>query len=113
VRVEVDAGMDPELRQYLTEALEVEERQVYDIDGVLDCQDLWQIVGLPGFAELRDPPWMPVTQPRLQEDEGQPPDVFAVVRAGDVLVHHPYDSFSTSVERFVNQAVEDPDVLAI
>jgi len=113
VRVEVDAGMDPELRAYLTEALQVEERQVYDIEGLLDCQDLWQIVGLPGFGELRDPPWTPVTQPRLQEDEGQPPDLFAVMRAGDVLVHHPYDSFTTSVERFVNQAVEDPDVLAI
>src|SRR5256885_11746431 len=64
------------------------------------------------MAELRDPPWTPVTQPRLRSDEGDA-DVFAVMRDGDVLVHHPYDSFVTSVERFVEQAVNDPDVLAI
>ncbi len=113
VRVEVEAGMDRALRDYLMQALEVEERQVYDIAGPLDCNDLWQLVGLEGFEELRDPPWSPVTQPRLQEDDGEPADMFAVIRAGDVLVHHPYDSFSTSVERFVEQAVSDPDVLAI
>jgi polyphosphate kinase len=54
-----------------------------------------------------------VTQPRLQGEDGEPVDLFAVIRSGDVLVHHPYDSFSTSVERFVEQAVADPDVLAI
>ena len=68
---------------------------------------------LPGFAELRDPPWTPVTQPRLQDEDGEPADVFAAMRRGDILVHHPYDSFATSVERFVEQAVDDPDVLAI
>jgi polyphosphate kinase len=113
VRVEVESGMDPELRHYLTEALEVEARQVYDVPGLIDCEDLWQLVGLPGFDELRDPPWTPVTQPRLQGEDGEPADMFAVIRAGDVLVHHPYDSFSTSVERFVQQAASDPDVLAI
>jgi polyphosphate kinase len=113
VRVEVEAGMDPELRRYLTEALEVEGRQVYEVRGMLDLQDLWQIVGLDGHDELRDPPWTPVTQPRLQDEDGEPPDLFAVIQAGDVLVHHPYDSFSTSVERFVSQAAADPDVLAI
>lgn len=113
VRVEVEAHMDRELRGYLTEALEVEERQVYDVDGLIDGEDLWQIVGLDDFDALRDPPWTPVTQPRLQDEDGQPVDLFAVVRQGDVLVHHPYDSFVTSVERFVEQAVADPDVLAI
>jgi polyphosphate kinase len=112
VRVEVNQEIDPELRAQLIEALEVEDRQVYDIDGLIDTDDLMQILGLPGMADLRDPPWTPVTQPRLQSDEG-PADVFAAMRAGDVLVHHPYDSFSTSVERFVEQACDDPDVLAI
>jgi polyphosphate kinase len=112
VRVEVNEGMEPELRRQLIEALEVEERQVYDIDGLIDTDDLMQIYALPGMADLRDPPWTPVTQPRLQSDEG-PADVFGAMRAGDVLVHHPYDSFSTSVERFVEEAVHDPDVLAI
>ncbi len=113
VRVEVARDMSPELRRQLVEALEVEERQVYDLGGLLDLNDLWQIVKLPGFAELRDPPWSPVTQPRLQGEDGAGADMFAAIRQGDILVHHPYDSFATSVERFVEQAVADPDVLAI
>ena len=112
VRVEVNDEIDRELRRELIEALEVEERQVYDVDGLIDTNDLMQIYGLPGMADLRDPPWTPVTQPRLRSDEGDA-DVFAAMRAGDVLVHHPYDSFATSVERFVEQAVNDPDVLAM
>jgi polyphosphate kinase len=113
VRLEVDSAMSGALRDELTEALEVEERQVYVIDGLLDLTDLWQLVKLPGFSELRDPPWTPVTQPRLQGEDDGHVDIFGVMRAGDVLVHHPYDSFATSVERFVEQAANDPDVLAI
>ncbi len=63
--------------------------------------------------DLRDPPWEPRTRPRLRPDDGELIDLFAVIRDGDVLVHHPYDDFDTSVERFVEQAVEDPNVLAI
>ena len=113
VRLEVDTKMSPALRGELIEALEVEARQVYVIDGLLDLTDLWQIVKLPGFSDLRDPPWTPVTQPRLQGEDDGHVDIFSVIRAGDVLVHHPYDSFATSVERFVEQAANDPEVLAI
>jgi polyphosphate kinase len=113
VRLEVDSAMSTALRAELTQALEVEERQVYVVDGLLDLTDLWQLVGLPGFSDLRDPPWTPVTQPRLQGEEGNGVDMFATIRSGDLLVHHPYDSFATSVERFVEQAVNDPQVLAI
>jgi polyphosphate kinase len=113
VRLEVDSEMSGELKAELTEALEVEDRQVYVIDGLLDLTDLWQIVKLPGFSELRDTPWTPVTQPRLQGEDDGHVDIFGVIRAGDVLVHHPYDSFATSVERFVEQAANDPEVLAI
>jgi polyphosphate kinase len=113
VRLEINADMSDELREALTQGLRVEERQVYTVEGLLDFTDLWQIVKLPGFGELRDPPWTPVTQPRLQGDDAEGVDMFEVIRQGDVLVHHPYDSWSTSVERFVSQAVEDPDVLAI
>ncbi len=112
VRVEVDAGMSPALRSELMAALDVSERQVYAVDGMLALEDLWQIARLPGFGDLRYPAWTPVTQPRLHADEGEA-DVFAAIRQGDILVHHPYDSFATSVERFVQQAVADPDVLAI
>jgi polyphosphate kinase len=113
VRIEVDSGMSRPLRDELVEALEVEPRQVYIVDGLLDLTDLWQIVKLPGYADLRDTPWTPVTQPRLQGEDDGHVDIFGVIRAGDVLVHHPYDSFATSVERFVQQAANDPEVLAI
>ncbi|MDQ5808477.1 MAG: polyphosphate kinase 1, partial [Actinomycetota bacterium] len=112
VRVEIGAGMGDALREQIVDALHVEERQVYEVEGLLDAADLTQLASLPGFAELRDPPWTPVTQPRLQGDDDDV-DVMAEMRDGDILVHHPYDSFSTSVERFVQQAVKDPDVLAI
>ena len=113
VRVEVGGNMNAALREELTEALGVEEREVYDVSGLLDLNDLLQIVKLPGFSALRYEPWTPVTQPRLQDEDGEPVDVLGEMRRGDILVHHPYDSFVTSVERFVEQAVEDPEVLAI
>jgi polyphosphate kinase len=114
VRVEVSAGIDPLLRARLIEWLRVEDLQVYDVDGLLDLSDLEQIVDLEGHPELRLPPWTPVSHPAfgaLEADEE--PDVFAAIRAGDLLVHFPYQSFATSVERFVKQAAEDPNVLAI
>src|SRR5215203_6967888 len=113
VRVEVEAGMNQDIREQLVESLEVEPEDVFEVDGPIDLQDLAEIVSMSGFADLRDPPWTPLTQPRLQGDEGDDVDVLAAMRRADILVHHPYDSFATSVERFVQQAVDDPDVLAI
>ncbi|HEX5594398.1 MAG TPA: polyphosphate kinase 1 [Solirubrobacterales bacterium] len=113
VRLEVEDGMNPKLRAQLVEALRLEDREVYDIDGLLDLADLNAIADVPGHSELRYPPWTPVTQPRLQGEDDEPVDMFAQIRQRDILVHHPYDSFNTSVERFVTQAVADPDVLAI
>jgi polyphosphate kinase len=113
VRVEVGAGMSHRLREPLVRALDIDEGELFEVDGLLDLKDLWDVVRVPGFAELRDEPWTPVTQPRLQPDEDEEPDVMAAMRKGDVLLHHPYDSFATSVERLVEQAVADPKVLAI
>ncbi|HET7455883.1 MAG TPA: polyphosphate kinase 1 [Solirubrobacterales bacterium] len=113
VRLEVASDMNPKLRAQLVEALRLEDREVYDIEGLLDLADLTAIADLPGHAELRYPPWTPVTQPRLHGEDDDPVDMFAQIRQRDILVHHPYDSFNTSVERFVTQAVADPDVLAI
>ncbi|MGA9523764.1 MAG: polyphosphate kinase 1 [Myxococcaceae bacterium] len=113
VRLELSAGMHPELRESLVEALNVDEGRVYEVDGPLDLSDLSNLVSLPGFPELKDPPFVPTTQPRLLSEEGEGVSVLSAMRRGDILVHHPYDSFQTSVERFVNEAVEDPDVLAI
>jgi polyphosphate kinase len=113
VRVEIGASCSEPLREELIGLLGVREDEVYPVDGLLDMGALWQIVKLPGMPELRYQPYAPVTHPRLLRHEGERPDVFAAMREGDVLVHHPYDSFSTSVERFVEQAVADPNVLAI
>src|SRR5215218_8368230 len=113
VRVEVGAGMSHRLREPLVRALEIDEGELFEVDGLLDLNDVWDVVHVSGFADLRDAPWSPVTQPRLQPDEDEEPDVLAAMRKGDILVHHPYDSFSTSVERLVEQAVADPKVLAI
>ncbi len=113
VRLEVAAGMNPKLREQLVGALRLEDREVYDVEGLIDLADLDAIADVPGHAELRWSPWSPVTQPRLQGEDDDPVDMFAEIRQRDLLVHHPYDSFATSVERFVSQAVADPDVLAI
>ena len=113
VRLEVDAAMSPRLRDWLRTRLKIDERQLYEVEGLLDMADLWDVVGIGGFSELRDPPHVGVTRPRLRGEDGEDADVFAEIREGDLLVHHPYDSFATSVERFVRQAVEDPNVLAI
>ena len=113
VRLEVAAGMNPKLRAQLIEALRLEDREVYDVDGLIDLGDLTEVASASKRAELHYEPWTPVTQPRLRGDDSEQVDMFGTIRQGDVLVHHPYDSFSTSVERFVEQAVADPDVLAI
>jgi polyphosphate kinase len=113
VRVEIGQSCSQRLRDELVGLLGVREEEVYPVDGLVDMGALWQLARLPGMPELRYTPYSPVTHPRLLRHEGERPDVFAAMRDGDVLVHHPYDSFATSVERFVEQAVADPNVLAI
>jgi polyphosphate kinase len=113
VRVEVGARIAARLLGELTTALDVSPRDVYPIDGMLDLTGLLELTRLPGFAELRDVPYTPVAHPRILADEERRADVMGAMRDGDLLVHHPYDSFSSSVERFVEQAVSDPQVLAI
>jgi polyphosphate kinase len=113
VRLEVGASMHTAMRERLLEWLSVEQLQVYDVEGLLDLGDLWQIAGVQGHNDLRQPQWTPLTHPAFAAEGDGPADVFAAMRAGDVLVHYPYHSFSTSAERFVKQAVDDPNVLAI
>jgi polyphosphate kinase len=113
VRVEVGAHCSEQLRESLANLLGVQDEEVYPVDGLLDMGALWQIVKLPGHNELREEPIVGITHPRLLRREGERPDVLGAMREGDLLVHHPYVSFATSVERFVEQAVADPNVLAI
>ena len=113
VRLEIESSMNDRLRERLVDALAISDHQVYEEDGLLGIDDLMDISEVAGFNELRYAPFSGVTQPRLQGEDGKEADVMGEMRAGDVLVNHPYDSFSTSVESFVRQAVRDPDVLAI
>ena len=113
VRLEVSSSMDPDMRDYLVEQLAIHESQVIDVDGLLDMEDLWAVYGVDGHRDLRDAPWTPVNQAALADPEHGHVDVLAAMRHQDILVHHPYDSFAGSVERFIQQAVRDPDVLAI
>ncbi len=114
VRLEVGEDMEPGLRALLVASLGIGDDQVYDVPGLLGLDDLEDVVGVPGKRELRYPSWKSTTPPQLQQGQTKREvDVFEAMREGDILVHHPYDSFTTSVERFVRQAVEDPNVLAI
>jgi len=114
VRLEVEENIDPGILGLLVRELEVADRDVYRIPGgMLDLSMLWALHGLDR-PDLKEPPRVAATHPRLASGEGEaPPDFFAVLREGDVLVHHPYDSFTTSTQRFLEQAAADPHVLAI
>jgi polyphosphate kinase len=110
VRLEIDSAAAPEVVQLLSEGLDLAESDVYLQRGPLAFAALWQLCAIER-PDLKDPPWQPITQPRLERESGG--DLFAVLRAGDVMVHHPYDSFGSSVGAFLEQAARDPDVLAI
>jgi polyphosphate kinase len=111
VRLEVAEPMDPTILDVLISELEVDRSDVVHVPGLLDLAALWELYGLDR-PELKDEPFVPATHPRLSEGE-TPKSVFATLREGDVLVHHPYHSFATSVQRFIEQAAADPNVLAI
>jgi polyphosphate kinase len=113
VRLEVERSMPPATRQILLRGIGLGEDDCYEIRGMLDLTGLRAIADLDR-PDLKSPPWTPVMPPRLvPPDDDEPTDVFAVIRAGDLLVHHPYESFTASVERFIGQAVMDPEVLTI
>jgi polyphosphate kinase len=112
VRLEVARTMADETRDLLLRELELTGDDVYVVDGPLELGGLMAVYDLER-PDLKDPPWVGVTQPRLVDEDGDARDLFGVLRAGDVLVHHPYDSFATSVVAFIEQAAADPHVLAI
>ncbi len=111
VRLEVSGDMTEHMLELLLRELDVDPGDVIEVPGLLDLSSLWQIYGVDRPA-LKDAPFVPATHPAFGERE-TPKSIFATLRDGDVLVHHPYDSFSTSVQRFIEQAAADPSVLAI
>jgi polyphosphate kinase len=113
VRLEVEESIDPQVRALLLSELGVTEAEVFELPGPLDLRGLFNIASLDR-AELKYPAFVPSTHPHLAEVEtSNPADMFHALKQRDVLVHHPYDSFSTSVQRFIEQAAADPHVLAI
>ncbi|WP_442970182.1 RNA degradosome polyphosphate kinase [Rhodococcus sp. UNC363MFTsu5.1] len=111
VRLEVADDMTEHMLELLLRELDVDPGDVIQVPGLLDLSCLWQVYGVDR-ANLKDAPFVPATHPAFGERE-TPKSVFSTLRDGDVLVHHPYDSFSTSVQRFIEQAAADPHVLAI
>ncbi len=113
VRLEVERSMPDVTRRILSKGIGVRDDDVYEVAGMLDLTALWQLVDLDR-PDLKATPYVPVVPPRLlPPDEDERVDVFAQIRAGDLLVHHPYESFTASVERFIAQAADDPEVLTI
>ncbi|MBD0292986.1 MAG: RNA degradosome polyphosphate kinase [Jiangellaceae bacterium] len=113
VRLEVEETVDPHVLDLLQRELGVSATEVLALPGPLDLTGLFRIAELDR-AEHKYPPFLPATHRDLSHVESaSPADMFAAIRHGDVLVHHPYDSFSTSVQRFVEQAAADPHVLGI
>ncbi|MCH8569378.1 MAG: polyphosphate kinase 1 [Balneolales bacterium] len=114
VRLEIDARMPDHVRELLKEQMNVQDLDIFEMNGPIGLADCSQLSKLLNRPDLRFKPWSPVLHPSfraLKEDSAS--DIFSVIRKGDILVHHPYYSFAGSVERFVKEAAADPKVLAI
>lgn len=109
VRIEVPPSPSPEILSFLTEELGLSSTDVFEREGPLDYGALFQISDLPR-PDLKHKPWVPVVPAALSGDSV---DIFARMREQDILLHHPYESFRASVERFISDASRDPDVVAI
>lgn len=113
VRLEVEESIAPQVLELLISELGISGEEVFRLRGPLDLRGLHDIADLPRH-DLKYPAFLPTTHSRLAEVESAAPvDVFKATRRHDVLLHHPYDSFATSVQRFIEQAAADPHVLAI
>jgi polyphosphate kinase len=112
VRLEVASTISDHVLDLLVRELDMDDEHVVRVPGLLDLSRLWQIYEEVDRPDLKDRPFVPATHPQFVEGE-TPRSVFSRLREGDILVHHPYHSFSTSVQRFIEQAAADPNVLAI
>ncbi|MBR2403131.1 MAG: RNA degradosome polyphosphate kinase [Lachnospiraceae bacterium] len=108
IRLEVEDGIDKKLLKILKKELSVTADEIYEINGPLDLTFLMKVYGMNGFDHLKNPPFTPQPVPELPADC----DIFEQIRKGDILLHHPYQSFEPVVE-FIREAAKDPDVLAI
>jgi polyphosphate kinase len=121
VRLETYATLPDEIRSLLMEEMEIGNDEVYEVEGLMSLRDLMYFMEIP-LPQLKDVPWKGTSHPRLRKvlesDVDDLPtdkeeDFFTVLRKQDLLVHHPYQSFTTSVQRFIEEAAHDPDVITI
>ncbi|MEM9803977.1 MAG: polyphosphate kinase 1 [Cyanobacteria bacterium P01_D01_bin.56] len=117
VRMELQANTSAEVRATLLSEMDLIEDDIYDVTGLIGLGDLMSLLGLP-LPELKDPDWsavIPSPWHRINRDDadGEGDDIFSIIRRRDRLVHHPYISFSATVQQFITQAAADPDVLTI
>ena len=110
-RLEVSASMSHAMRERLQQGLRVADELVYPLEGLLDLADLGELSKLDR-PDLKNEPWVPVARPPWNSIDSAP-EQFAAIRAGDLVVHHPYDSFASSFESYVDRAAADPEVIAI
>lgn len=110
VRLETDDAPFHPMNHFLMQELGLQQDDVYQMPAELDYNDLWQVHGSVNRPDLKYEPWTPMVPSRLADDDS---NIFSIIRNGDILVHHPYESFSASVERFIRRAATDPDVIAI
>ena len=108
VRLEIEADAPQDVQQFLMEALDLDASDIYPIAGLVDLTGLFQIHGIPGYPQLRDPPFVP----QLVPDFLQASSMWAAIRARDILIHHPYESFGCVID-FIETAAVDERVLAI
>ena len=108
VRLEFGQSPSPEIRDGLVAGFDLRDSDVYELPGMLDYSGMFELASLP-LPELRDPPWTPLPPFGIDADA----DIFTAIRSGDVLVHHPYDSFDASVERFIRDAADDASTTTI
>ncbi|MBO5291988.1 MAG: RNA degradosome polyphosphate kinase [Lachnospiraceae bacterium] len=108
IRLEVEAGIDKRLLKIIQDELDIETPDIYKIDGPLDLTFLMKMYGLDGFSHLKNEPYTPQPVPEIAPEE----DIFEQIRKGDILLHHPYQTFTPVVD-FIRQAAKDENVLAI
>ncbi|MDR1833098.1 MAG: RNA degradosome polyphosphate kinase [Propionibacteriaceae bacterium] len=112
VRLEVPEDIDETILKFLTNELDITQKEIFRVPKPLDLTGLFQVADLPRES-LKYPSFLPKTHPELGVETARAADIFSAMRSRDILLQHPYDSFATSVQRFVEQAAHDPDVLAI
>lgn len=114
VRLEIDKNMPPDVKKYLLSHLNVHPNDVFEMEGSIGLAEATQLYGIKGFQKLKLEPWIPTLHPVFRHPiDEEIPSVFEVIKQGDFMVHHPYHSFESSTQRFVEEAAKDPKVLAI